>query len=781
VAGFRRRFRIDEREQQQPLFESGNRCPSEECILMLHADLLPGWQMHQAGRAADAARCYHALLARQPDHAEALHLFGVLHHQNGYFARAVELIGRAVALRPETAAYHANLAEAYRALGRHEQAIDCCQAALRLQPDYPEAANNLGLALHALGRFAEAEAQFRAALEMRPDFALARNNLGTSLRELGQFGEALQAYRSAVELGPNLALARSNLGQMLVDQGEAEEGLAHCLEAARLQPHLPAALNNLGNAYRALERWAEAQAAYDEALRVANLVKERPGELAQVHANRGLALFLEGKHADAFGSFRVAVELAPDDGAMWQYLARAHEADEDHTAALSCWQRVVELSPTFATGLNHLGWALQQEGRFAEAGACYRRALELRPQHEDALLNQGGLHEELGEMAEAEACYRRAQRLYPRAPGPLARLALLLRGKLPEADRDAIQALLGRAGSGDRSLPARSPARGALLFGLAQVLDARGEYAGAADCLEQANALALEQRRKEGKHYHPEQHSALVDRIIAGFTPRLFDRLAGAGDDTRQPVFVFGMPRSGTTLVEQVLASHSRVRGVGELHLAPAVFTSIPEVLGQPDEMLPCLEVLDAGAVRQLSRRYRDGLEAVLRGLPADGKGSSGDRIVDKLPDNYLYLGLLALLFPRATFIHVRRDLRDVAVSCWMTHFRSIRWANDPDHLAGRCRDYARLMKHWQAALPVPVHEVVYERLVDDFEAEGRRLLATCGLEWEPACRDFHKTIRPVRTASVTQVRQPLYRRAVARWKHYETTLADLFARLPVA
>jgi len=155
------------------------------------------------------------------------------------------------------------------------------------------------------------------------------------------------------------------------------------------------------------------------------------------------------------------------------------------------------------------------------------------------------------------------------------------------------------------------------------------------------------------------------------------------------------------------------------------------------------------------------------------------ERIVDKLPDNYLFLGLLAVLFPRATFIHVRRDLRDVAVSCWMTNFRSIRWANDFEHLAGRCHGYRRLMAHWKAVLPVPVHEVVYERLVDDFEPEARRLVAACGLEWEPACLAFHETKRPVRTASITQVRQPLYRQALARWKHYETALADLFARLP--
>ena len=469
---------------------------------------------------------------------------------------------------------------------------------------------------------------------------------------------------------------------------------------------------------------------------------------------------------------------------MWQFLANAHDADEDRAAALSCWQRVVELNPTFAPGHKHLGRALQQEGRFAEAAACYLRALELQPQYIDALLNSGGLHEELGDMAEAEAWYRRTQAHYPRAPGPLARLALLFRGKLPEVDRDAIEAQLGRSDCGratDRSLPPRSPARRSLLFGLAQVLDAQGAYAAAADCLEQANSLALEQRRKQGKHYNPDKHAALVDRIIAGFTPQLFDR-PGPGPATTpgKPVFVFGLPRSGTTLVEQVLASHSRIHGApGELGLAHAEFVSIPELLGRPDEMLPCLEVLDAGAVRQLSLRHRDGLEALLRTLPADGAGAAKDRIVDKLPDNYLYLGLVALLFLRATFVHVRRDLRAVAVSCWMTQFRDIRWADDLDHLAGRCRDYARLMQYCALVLPVPVHEVVYEQLVEDFQTEARRLLAVCGLDWEPACGRFHQTVRPVQTASVTQVRQSLYRRSLARWKHYEATFADLFARLP--
>jgi tetratricopeptide (TPR) repeat protein len=540
--------------------------------------------------------------------------------------------------------------------------------------------------------------------------------------------------------------------------------LPYCLEAVRLQPRLPAAHNNLGNAYRALERWPEAHAAYDAASDLAP-------DLARIHANRGLALFMEGRRADAFPCFRRAVELAPDDAEMWRYLADAYGTDDNAPAALPCWERIVALEPEKATAHSGLGRALQEEGWLAEAAACYRWATRLEPDHAETLLNQGGLHEELGDLASAEACYRRLRSIDATALLPLARLATLLRGRLPDPDREAI-----RVGLNDPRTCGNSSGRGPLLFGLAQVLDAQGDYDGAAACLVDSNALALEQNRKQGKHYAPEDHAAFVDQLIECFSADLFGRLAGGGLDTRQPVFVFGMPRSGTTLVEQILASHSRVHGAGELRLARHSFESIPTLLHREDDMRTCLGVLDPTTVWHASRRYREGLEAHLQ---RDCPGKVPERIVEKMPDNYLYLGLLALLFPKATLIHVRRDLRDVALSCWMTNFRGIRWANDVAHLAARCRDYWRLMAHWQAVVPVPIHEVVYERLVDDFETEARRLVATCGLEWEPACSNFHQTTRPVRTASLVQVRQPLYRRSLARWKHYDRSLAGLFARLP--
>ena len=719
------------------------------------------YEHHQAGRYADAARVYLGLLARDPDDVAVLHLFGVMHQQCGHPDRAVELIGRAAALRPGVASFHSNLAEAYRSLKLYEQAAACCRRALDLQPDYPEAANNLGLALHDLGLVEEAVEQFDAALAMRPGDATVENNRGTSLLALGRSEEALESFRAALRLDPNLALAHANLGQVLTDRDQPVEGLPHCQEAVRLQPNLPAAHNNLGNALAALQCWEQARVAYTEAIRW------EPG-LAIALANLGLTLQREGKVGEALPYFRRAVELSPENASFHQKLAAAYVLEEDWSAAIpSCEDRVPARARERRRALRpRLGLPGR---RAADSGrAAFRRALELQPDHLDAWLNLGSLQEERGKLADAEACYRQAEARHPHSPLPLARRAILVRNRLPDPDRDRLRFYLYS--------PLSPSLRLKSLFGLAQVADARGDHAEAAACLGPANALALQQRRSNGQVYDPENHSRYIDRLIACFAPALFERLGDVGDEREQPVFVFGMPRSGTTLVEQVLASHSLVHGAGELPLIRRAMDSLPTVTGRPVNLETSLLALDGTGVQRLAHAYRIGARTV---LDRQGCGADPARVVDKLPDNYLYLGLIALMFPRATLIHVRRDLRDVVVSCWMTHFQSIRWADNPEHLARRCQDYRRLMEHWRAVLPRTIHEVGYGPMVNDFEPEARRLVAACGLNWEPACLQFHRTARTVRTASVSQVRQPIYRGSLARWKAYEPYLASLFDLMP--
>ncbi len=714
-------------------------------------------EMHQAGQLQSAAQVYQQILAREQENADALHLLGVLRHQQGDHRQAMELIGRAVALQPNVAAFHANLAEAYRGLGLFERAVGCCRMALRLAPNYPEALCNLGLALQGLGRHLEAAEQLRRALQVRPDFVSVHNNLGISLRELKEFDQALVHFRRAVELAPDFAVARTNLGQLLLERGQAEEALPHCREAVRLQPDLAALHHNLGNALRHLKQAVEARAAYLEALRL-------DPNLARTHAHLGLVLQQEGKLGDALTWMKQAVELEPKDATLWEHLAELYDEREESAEALPCWERVLALEPDRAGAHLGLGWTLQEEGRLAEAAEHYRTALRLQPDLAAAQLNLGGLHEEQGEMAEAEAAFRAAMRLQPTFALPHARLAVLLRNKLPDADRSILEALLAdpQLGQGPRAR---------LLFALAHVLDARGDYASAAEHLRQANALSLELARGR-REYTPAEHERFVDGLLRAFGPDFVARTAGAGLHTRRPVFVFGLPRSGTTLIEQILASHSRIHGAGELRLARQSFEAIPGVLGRSESPLECVPHLAAVALRRLAEQHEERLRALA--------GGQVERVVDKMPDNYMYLGFLAALFPKAVFIHCRRDLRDVAVSCWMTDFRSIRWANDLELIAGRFRQYRRLMDHWRSLLPMPIHEIDYEETVTDLEGVARRLIAACGLDWEPACVEFHRTRRPIRTASVTQVRQPVYMQSVARWKNYEVALADLFAGLPV-
>jgi hypothetical protein len=235
-------------------------------------------------------------------------------------------------------------------------------------------------------------------------------------------------------------------------------------------------------------------------------------------------------------------------------------------------------------------------------------------------------------------------------------------------------------------------------------------------------------------------------------------------------VFIVGLPRSGTTLTEQVLASHSRAHGAGELPQARLAFEGLSRFFGTNGGPFDLLQGSDLSGVRRAAEWHLENLTQ---------RNAAADRVVDKMPENYLYLGMIVAMFPRAKLIHCRRDLRDVAVSCWMTNFRHQRWAVDPDHIAARFRAYARLVDHWAKVLPGRLLEVQYEDTVADLEGVARRLLAWCDLEWEPACLAFHKTSRPVRTASVAQVREPIYTRSVARWRNYEESLGSLFAQLP--
>lgn len=721
-------------------------------------ELAQALEHHQQGHLGKAAAIYQSILAASPNHVDALHLLGVIAHQRGNEPRAEELIGRAIAIDPNVAAFHANYADVCRMLGKLDQSIASCQTALRLQPNYAEAANNLGLALMAKNQLDAAASQFREAIRMHPNFAMAHNNLGNALRLSGNSEQAIASFRKAAELQPNLAEARTNLGQMLLEQNNLDEALIHCREAVRLRPDFPEAHNNLGNVLREQDDLEGAKECYRRSLQL------NPN-LAMTYNNMAQALQEQGALDEAQNWYHQALQRDPNVARIHCNFASLLIELEQDAEAKRRLEIALRLDPNHAEAHAGLATILRDDGRHQEALAEYQESIRLKPTLAGAHAGMGRLLEELGRMPEAEAAFREAIHNDSKNAFAYGQLATLQRNKFPEADHSTMQSLLL-----DRTLS--DSKRSSLHFGLAQVLDARGDYADAAEHLRQANSLRKVDWAKRGKGYDPHDHAMFVDRIIATFTPEFFERTRGFGLETERPVFIVGLPRSATTLTEQILASHSRVLGAGEQRLAREGFESIPEILNSTEMPIDCLSQIDASTIRKVAQRHLDRLTQL---------NSTADRVVDKMPDNYLYLGFLQVLFPKARFIHTRRDQRDVAVSCWMTNFSQLRWAFDLQHIASRFRQYDRLMAHWQKVLPIPVMEIDYERTVADLESTARRLLDHCALDWEPSCLAFHKTTRPVRTASVTQVRQPIYSRSVARWKHYENELAELFSQLSSA
>ncbi len=398
------------------------------------------------------------------------------------------------------------------------------------------------------------------------------------------------------------------------------------------------------------------------------------------------------------------------------------------------------------------------------AEACLREALRIKPNEAPVWNTMARLQAHRGEIDLSCQSARTALYLRPRFADALNVLANNLQGRLPDAEFQTMRGLVDQKCLSER-------VRAWLHFSLASVLDNRARYAEAAAHLESANILQASDLAARGQFYDADQHSRFIDRLIATFP---LDRKLNGGDwgepDLR-PVFVVGLPRSGTTLVEQILASHPDVHGAGELADVRLVFQSLPQIVGRPwDDPCSALSALDPAEARTAARRYIHRLESLLHGPAA--------WVVDKMPDNIHFLGLIALLWPRARVIICSRDLRDVAISCWQTGFATIHWANHADCIARRFADYERLLGHWRRTRPLDWLDVSYEDVVHDVEGQARRLIDFLGLDWNPSCLAFHTTRRVVQTASMHQVRQPIQTHSVGRWRNYETLVPCLFQSL---
>jgi len=489
---------------------------------------------------------------------------------------------------------------------------------------------------------------------------------------------------------------------------------------------------------------------------------QTPGEPSELDTLVALAERHQsaGRLAEAAAAYRRIVLLRPDIAEAYNNLGNVLVDQGQLDEAAAQYERATALKPSLFQAHNNLANILKVQGQLDQAVARYEQALALRPELAETHKNLGNALEQLGKFAEAATHYDRALALRPDYAEVHYDRADLKTFRASDADLAALKSLAAGAGR----LPPGKMLH--IHFALAKALEDVGDFSGSFQHLLAGNAL----KRREVDYNEAVRQGTF--RLIADlFDSKLLDRFSGLGNPSPAPIFVLGMPRSGSTLVEQILAGHPQVQAAGELNNLERVVRAASQAGGRSIPFPVSLWPLDSDRLRQVG-------EAYLASLPALADGET--RITDKMPGNFLRIGLIRLILPNARIIHTMRDPVDTCVSCFSQLFTSGHgFSYDLAELGSYYRGYHALMAHWRSVLPAgALLDVAYEDVVGNLESQARRLIDYCGLAWDDRCLSFHTNSRPIATASNVQVRQPLYRSSVARWRRYAPYLQPLLAEL---
>ncbi len=669
----------------------------------------------RAGRADEAEMGCRQVLAVWPGQTDATYLLGLMAYTYGNLDLAIAHVRQACQAPRAPAVYLSDFAEMLRQKGLLAEAEQAGRRAVALAPEFVGAWNNLGIVLQEALKLDESRLCLERALRLEPNDAQTLNNLGNTLKRLGRAAEAEKRWSAALALRPDYAEVHSNLANLLLDQGEYDRAEASARRAIGISPRL-------ADAYVNLAAVRTARHAHGEALQVLDaLLAFAPGH-SRALAARALALKELDRLDEALDTARRAAMAAP-------------ESPEAHNA---------------------MGSVYQAMGRFEPALEAYERAAARPgPAQMDAIANRGGLYMEFGRKEEALKAMEEAAKAFPDAPGILFGQTDLRKFKPGDPLIGRMQALLAREGTaaGDRTT---------LHFGLAKAFLDIGDSAAAFRHYDEGNRL-----KRATFVYDGEASARWMAGVAEAFSPELLQAKAGAGARSGMPVFVVGMPRSGTTLIEQILASHPLVHGAGELRTLHVLSGRIAD--------------FPAGVPDAIGAQWRAIGEAYLAHVAPMAAGRR--HVVDKMPSNFQLCGLIRLAMPDAKIIHSRRDAVDTCLSCYTKLFAGEQSFTYNQAELGRFhRGYQALMAHWRAVLPASHFlEVDYEAVVDDTEGQARRMLDFLGLPWDERVLKFHETERPIRTASVNQVREPIYKTSTGRWKKHAAQLGPLLDALEVS
>lgn len=764
---------------------------------------------HQSENYILAERTYRDILRAVPDHFPTTQFLGALLFQAGNFDEALHYMGIAVKTESDNQNCWNNYGGVLTQLKNYEDALKAYEAALKIDPNYLDALNNKAYTLWLLERYAEAEETSRHALEIDPDNMGALNNLGIILAKRIKFEESLDVWEKASQINPQEPMIWSNWGNALREMGRLQDSEAKCRKAIELAPENPEALNNLANALRDTGQLDEAIELYRKA------TNEKPSYY-EAHANMSIALLDNKMPEEATVAARYAVAFNDEFSLGYSCLSKAMVETGNYEQAHRAAQRAVYLDPDNVEAYLDLASVLLRLDHFDDSEAILQEALKREPSSARAYIKLSEIREYMNNFPQAHEAIDNAIKISPEMPTAWLRKSLIyfVAGDAENALK-MINEVLKRA---PKWLPAlqyqaemlvsvnRNEEAEAILR---EILNVNKELPGAYSTLTSIksfkseddedfqNMKALENKvdtfglehtavhnytmseayEQMGKYEESFEHLKRAndtkrkfvpyihwkdidfhDVIRNKYTPEFIEQFKGQGSDSNVPIFIVGMPRSGTTLTEQILSSHPAVFGAGEL----------PE-LGKVHKISTNEGISDA---KMLGNEY-------VGRIRSRDKSGTATHITDKMPANYMYVGFLSCILPNAKIIHCRRNPIDTCLSCYKQNFaRGQYWSYNLEEMGEAYGNYLSLMEYWREILPGRFLEINYEDTVNDFENTARKLIDFVELDWDEACLKPHKQKRTVLTASKAQVTKPIYKTSIDKWKRYEEQLQPLVKKL---
>ena len=665
-------------------------------------------RLYHAGRLKQAEAVCRQTIGAKPALADAHSILGVTLHAMGKSKDGIASLKRAAKLNPKAASFQSNLGEVLRQSGNLADATVALQKAIEIDPKNAQAHNNLGIVRFESKAYDEAVKSYRTAIKLRPNFPEAQNNLGNALRKAGDTDGAMEAYQEALALREVYAEAYNNLGTLLREQGKTDQAEHALRKAVTQKPDYVEAHNNLASLYYQQNKEVDALRQLTEALKADSKNTRSLILTARCQSRRGN--FVAAEQAS-----RLALQEEPENAeALTVFGQVMHELDR-YEEAIEALEKANEIAPRNPETLNFYGVALKSVGRLDDAREIILKGLEINP-------NMWGAYANLNDLVN----FSERKELF-----------------------DKLEAIMESVQNPD------APAVLPLHYAYAKALDDNKQHEKALEHYVKGGQLKRQQLT-----YNEDETVKFFEDIKAAFPAKIFKDRPFEGNPTDRLVFIVGMPRSGSTLTEQILASHDDVYGAGEvkyfsqaLHKVRDRFPSLskyPDMVGE----------MNVKQFNMVASQY----EAAMTKNAGDAA-----RVTDKLLTNYFFVGFLHLLFPNAKFINTRRNPVDTCLSGFTKLFKDdMPHSYDMGELGRYYRQYDALMAHWEKVLPKGVMKVMeYEKTVANLEDEAKGLIDFLGLEWDDKVLAFHESKRPVKTASVAQVRKPIYNSSVERWKKY--------------